>query len=355
MRFAFIWLSLAGLAIAAVPSTVNIQNFGAIPDDGQDDSAAIQAAFNSLDPVKGGTVVCPPGTYDISTPIVVTGSAVRFEGTAGPSYNEDVPYSGCTLVAHTDQMTLLQFRSTALNQHGPIIEYVNLRDATPSGHTALLLNIVNFNRWTARNVSVNYADTGLRVTGTDDASWGYISQFFCKEANTCIDQSTVEGGFIVLGGGLEPLATGIRVRGAQVRVIGVKFDCINGSTGIYTTGHGDVFSDSAFEQCGTGIAVRDDATMPWNGDQNRLIGNHFNGSAIPTSIGISLGSGATGNQLVGNTYEYPAVNVQDLGQLNLRLEQGMGVDVNLTCPTGQAVKSLTLRQGMVTGVNCGTP
>ena len=358
MRFAldiWFWFSLARLAAGGVPGTVNILDFGATPNDGKDDSATIQAAFNSIDPMQGGTVICPPGTYDISTPIVVKSNAVRFAGLSGPSYNEDIPYAGCTLVAHTDHMTLLQFRSTSLNQHGPVVEYINLRDATPSGHSATLLHIVNFNRWTARNVSVSYADTGLRVTGTDDASWGYVSQFFCKEANTCIDQATVEGGFVVLGGGFEPLATGIRVRGSQVRIVATKFDCINGSTGVYITGHGNVVTDSAFEQCGTGVAVRDDASMPWNGDQNRLIGNHFNGSAISTSRGISLGSGADGNQLIGNTYEFPAVNVEDFGQRNLRLEQGMGVDVNLSCPQGQAIRALTLRQGIVTGVNCGAP
>jgi hypothetical protein len=346
---------LAKLAAAGVSGMANIQDFGAVPDDGQDDTAAIQAAFDSLDPLRGGTVLCPPGTYDIFSPIVIKGSAVRFAGMAGPSYNEGAPYAGCTLVAHTDGMTLLEFRGTELNQNGPIIEYVNLRDATPTGHTAILLNIIDFNRWTARNVTLNYAATGLKVTGNSDASWGYVPQLFCKESNTCIDQSTVEGGFLVVGGGFEPLVTGIRVRGSQVRVMGAKFDCINGSTGVDITGHAAVVTASTFEQCGTGIAVRDDATMRWNGDQNRIVGNHFLGWAVDTSKGIALGYGADNNQLVGNTYEYPSINVEDLGKNNFRIEQGMGVDVDLTCPKGQAVRSLKIREGVVTGANCGTP
>jgi len=252
-------------------------------------------------------------------------------------------------------MTLLQFLGLGLNQHGPIIEYVNLRDATPTGHTATLLNIVDFNRWTVRNVTLNYGAAGLKVTGDSDASWGYVPQLFCKESNTCIDQSTVEGGFLVVGGGLEPLVNGIRVRGSQVRIVGVKFDCVNGSTGVYITGHAAVVTASTFEQCGIGIAVRDDATMPWNGDQNRIIGNHFIGWAQNNSKGISLGSGADNNEVVGNTYEYPTVNVEDLGSGNTRIEQGMGVSVDLTCPQGQVIKSLKIRQGIVTGANCGTP
>ena len=69
----------------AAPAVINIQSFGAVPDDGLDHSAAIQAAFDALDPDEGGTVICPPGAYEVWTPIVVRTSAVRFVGLAGPS------------------------------------------------------------------------------------------------------------------------------------------------------------------------------------------------------------------------------------------------------------------------------
>ncbi|HLJ50811.1 MAG TPA: glycosyl hydrolase family 28-related protein [Bryobacteraceae bacterium] len=341
-------------ALAAAQATyVNIQDFGAVPNDGNDDSAAIQAAFDSLDRVQGGTVLCPAGTYDVLTPIVVRGSGVRFIGNAGPSYNEDPPYVGCTLVARTNGMTLLRFGGGSLDHHGPGIEFVNFRDGTPAGPSATLLEIYNFNRWTVRNVTVNYASTGLKVTGLDDASWGYISQLFCKNSITCLDQSTTEGGFLITGGGLEPLATGVRVRGSQVRIVGVKFDCVSGSTGVEVTGHATDVTASSFEQCGIGILVRDDGTQRWNGDQNHLIGNHFNGSDVDGSRGISLGPGADGNQLIGNTYEYPDINVEDNGSNNLRIEQGVGIDKNLSCPQGQAIRALQVRQGIVTGATCG--
>jgi hypothetical protein len=349
----FLVLSRGG-ALAA-PPVVNIQYFGAVPDDGVDDSAAIQAAFDALDPAQGGTVFCPPGTYEVSTPIIVRTSAVRFAGAAGPSYNEDPPYAGCTLVARTDGMTLLQFRAGSLNHRGPLIEYVNLRDRTPSGHSATLLDIKNFNRWTVRNVTVNYANTGLKVTGDEDASWGYVSQLFCKESNTCIDQSTVEGGFLVLGGGFEPAVAGIRVRGSQVRIVGAKFDCAGGSIGVHITGHAAIVTASMFEDCGTGILVRNDGTQRWNGNQNSFIGNHFIGWKIQGSRGISLGPTCTGNHLIGNTYEYPAVAVEDLGTGTLRLEQGAAADLTLVCPKGQAVRALKIQQGIVTDATCGEP
>jgi hypothetical protein len=352
-----IWICsiVAQLTIAGVNGVVNIQDFGAVPNDGKDDSAAIQAAFAALDPNQGGTVMCPPGTYDIFEPIVVSGSAVRFAGVAGPSYNESPPYAGCMLVAHTNGMSLLQFASTSLNQRGPIVEDVNLRDSTPAGNSATLLSIVDFNRWTVRNVTLNYAATGLEVVGRDDASWGYVAQLFCKNSSTCIDQSTVEGGFLLLGGGLEPLVTGIRVRGPQVRVVGVKFDCVNGSTGINITGHADVVTASTFEECGTGITVVDDSSQPWNGQQNRFVGNHFIGTDIANSIGISIGSGASGNQLIGNTYEYTAVNVVDHGTSDVRLEQGVGLNGTVSCEPGQGSLSLKIQNGIIISSSCTGP
>src|SRR5205807_1593712 len=94
---------------AAPQAVIDIRSFGAVPNDGVDHSAAFQAAFDALDREQGGTVICPPGAYEVWTPIVVRASAVRFAGLAGPSYNEDRPYSGCMLVARSDGMTLLQF------------------------------------------------------------------------------------------------------------------------------------------------------------------------------------------------------------------------------------------------------
>ena len=158
-----------------------------------------------------------------------------------------------------------------------------------------------------------------------------------------------------MGGGLEPLVTGIRVRGSQVRVMGVKFDCVNGSTGMDITGHAASVTASVFEQCGTGILVRDDGTQPWNGDQNRFIGNHFLGWRIVGSRGIALGVGANANHLVGNTYEFPAMAVEDKGSGTVRLEQGMGPDLDVNCPKGQSVTSLRVRNGVVAGAACSQP
>jgi len=56
---------------AKLRQTVSVMDFGAVGDGTTDDTAAIQAAVNSLG-VTGGTVLFPKGIYAISSPITVT-------------------------------------------------------------------------------------------------------------------------------------------------------------------------------------------------------------------------------------------------------------------------------------------
>ena len=51
--------------------TVDVKAFGAVGDDVTDDSAAIQAAVDSLSTDFGGTIIFPPGKYRIETGIVI--------------------------------------------------------------------------------------------------------------------------------------------------------------------------------------------------------------------------------------------------------------------------------------------
>jgi Pectate lyase superfamily protein len=54
------------VALPSIPAAeVLVTAFGAIPDDGIDDTAAIQRAINAVS-VGGGTLVFPPGRYDVS-------------------------------------------------------------------------------------------------------------------------------------------------------------------------------------------------------------------------------------------------------------------------------------------------
>ncbi len=62
--------------------TVSVKDFGAVGNGVADDTAAIQAAFNSLDPVLGGNLLFPPGRYRITATInlpITTSGTGRYE------------------------------------------------------------------------------------------------------------------------------------------------------------------------------------------------------------------------------------------------------------------------------------
>src|SRR5450432_1526893 len=53
-------------------STVDVTSFGAKPNDGGDDKAAIQAAINASQP--GDTILFPAGTYNFSDQVFLKGN-----------------------------------------------------------------------------------------------------------------------------------------------------------------------------------------------------------------------------------------------------------------------------------------
>lgn len=69
-------------AQAKMRDTVSVKDFGAVGNGVADDTAAIQAAFNSLDPVLGGNLLFPPGRYRITATInlpITTSGTGRYE------------------------------------------------------------------------------------------------------------------------------------------------------------------------------------------------------------------------------------------------------------------------------------
>ena len=81
-------VALAGRAVAPVGihaiamrncGDICVTHFGAIPDDGQDDTEAIQAAVDATIDLGGGTVRFPAGIYDVSSIDVAPG--LTLEGT----------------------------------------------------------------------------------------------------------------------------------------------------------------------------------------------------------------------------------------------------------------------------------
>ena len=124
---------------------------------------------------------------------------------------------------------------------------------------------------------------------------------------------------------------------------------------MYTTGDSDVVMGSLFEQCGMGVKIQDDGHYPVSGKFNHVIGNHFRGWDGGPNKGVEVCATCDNTQLMGNTYEAVTLHVDDRSQTTYRYEQDMGVSAALNCPAGQAIRSITVKQGIVTAVNCGAP
>ncbi|MBS0662995.1 MAG: endopolygalacturonase [Verrucomicrobia bacterium] len=66
------------------PATLTAADYGAVPDDGRDDSAALQSAIAALERRPGGGVLfLPPGRYDVDRPVFIHGDHIVIRG-AGP-------------------------------------------------------------------------------------------------------------------------------------------------------------------------------------------------------------------------------------------------------------------------------
>jgi hypothetical protein len=73
---------------AKLRESVSVKDFGAKGDGATDDTTSIQNAINSVQAAKGGTLYFPPGTYNISAPLTVTGSNVMLMGAGGDSFHD---------------------------------------------------------------------------------------------------------------------------------------------------------------------------------------------------------------------------------------------------------------------------
>ncbi len=324
---------------------VNVQAFGAVPNDGSDDSAAFQSAVNYLqtNPTshKGGTVYVPVGEYDFTTGITVNDAGIRFVCDGGLSYNEggEGYYTGSMFIAKTNSMILLDFNGDPSNngnlvQQGPEVEGCNFVDQTSIGHTATLIRVRSMNHYVVRNVTVRNAATGIAVDAeSTDASWGRLDQIVCADTTTCVDQVVQEGGFVMTGGDITPRGggVGVRIRGAQVRLMGVKFDLPTSSPyaiGVYHSGNSPKIIGNLFENCGPSptpcIQIDDTGSNTWNGARGSIVGNGFrgiNGSSGEIAINLASSSKVTDNQIIGNTYEVVQNPIVDAGVNTVRFDQ----------------------------------
>jgi hypothetical protein len=109
-------------------AVVNVLDFGAVGNGTTDDTAAIQAAINSINVTNGGgTVFFPNGVYKTTSMLTIpwTGSAITLQGTGG---GDQTPDGGATVIlgAHG--------QDAILNLQGSVSVVVN--DMTFKGQVA---------------------------------------------------------------------------------------------------------------------------------------------------------------------------------------------------------------------------
>jgi parallel beta-helix repeat protein len=123
-----------------IESWFNVVSFGAIPDDGLDDTAAIQAALDAADALPGvDTVYLPAGDYLVGKMLNIGGDIVlRGDGSHGSAISQmlmgDNFTAGTDLLRNKDTiagdhnvtLTKLRFDGRSANQTGTFIHLVDM-------------------------------------------------------------------------------------------------------------------------------------------------------------------------------------------------------------------------------------
>lgn len=147
-------------------TTVSVRSFGAIPDDGLDDTDAIQAAINSLTP--GQWLVFPAGTYlqghglEVNNPNVVLWSE-------GATLHATAP-DDTALVVQADGVGIYNFRFTAETGgrlFAPWHARIAIYDLSGAGRVIANTTIQN-------NRIVNAGDPGTATANSSSAAGIYV-------------------------------------------------------------------------------------------------------------------------------------------------------------------------------------
>ena len=313
----------------------NVKAYGAVGDGSVDDTAAIQAAINAIPnagTVRGGTLFFPPGKYKIATNSLDFGTKRNIHilgSTNGASFNDAAGFeSGVHLIASTDNLVLMHFDGggTINNGDGPLIENLNFTDSTPTGHTAILLQIVNTDRWAIRNCAFRLALTGIDVETGHDPPWSYTSydngfgmieqSSFYRNTTSVSAPSTF--GFMWIGGIVNQLSTqtalagGTGVDSAQaIRMFGVA--TFGGKAIDITCGYCS-FIGNYFEQSSSIISGGAGFSI---GRNNQFIANETSGGANAASVtALALGANVKYNSVRDNAFLGWTNTVTDAGTGN---------------------------------------
>jgi hypothetical protein len=202
------------------PSTTpwaNVVSYGAVPNDGRDDTAAIQAAIDS----GSTTVYLPVGNYDLQDTVLIRNNARRIIGTEAFVEVPDSVNPGFKVVEGNNPIVVFERISSGFNPT-PTIENASVRtlvirdginvSGTMTGSGDVFIeNVVSspFSNWTFNGQNVwarqlNVENEGTHITNNGGNLW--ILGLKTERGGTIID--TRGGGKTELLGGLIYTTTG---------------------------------------------------------------------------------------------------------------------------------------------------
>lgn len=325
---------------------VKSSEFGAVGDGGTDDTAAIQAAIDSLPAgsVRGGTVLLPVGHYKITSPLRLHGRSIRLVGQGGTSAVEADPGYGSVLLAATSGMTLVEIGDGRdINQFGPVLENLSFVADRGADGVTLVANRSTIQS-TFKNCYFRRAKSGVHFTSTlrdgglGDSGWAYFEQCFFYGLDNGIlgenddPQQKLSNQFVLLGGGFTNCAYPIRIAGGSggARIFGPKIN--NCDVGIYVGGSACQIFAVHIENCGVGVRIESDGVSPNSGEANFVCGGVIVGYDSPSGKGTGVRVGPTArNTTVMNTrYVNLSTNFEDEGTNTLHVPVGGPIELGGT-------------------------
>jgi hypothetical protein len=323
-------------------STVSVLQYGALPNDGIDDRAAIQAAINASAP--GDTIAFPTGTFNLSNTLTLLGNR-NYVGDSGSILKMNSGLTGSPPVARLNQgqdvNVLIQRLTFDANFVGAGLQIsVNGGGSAPASHISVQNNTFENTKWTS------------------DPGGGVWQTAGIYQPNGITD-SVIQGNhFINDGWGIESYTPN------NLTVSGNDFTTINGNAmqfevfkASFLNGNNIVVSGNTGQNLGRMAIEFQGNSGSQNPIQPQFSDNVFRNwaaSASPSAFGMSIvtGSGATvrGNILTGGVHGYG----MEVGGLNAvvtgNVVQGFGESVAIGSAPGLTLSGNMLEGASDTGI-----
>jgi hypothetical protein len=300
---------------------VSVKDFGATGDSVTDDSAAIQAAINSLDSNRGGTVFFPQGRYRIATGLTVTvqGTELVGEGQPGVSRSQG---SGSSRIISDDGITAITAYTGGHGTVGFVFRQLHIVAASGST-TGSGIVIKNAENCVIQDVTCSdyIGGTGLLIDGlSGNAQYATLVNFSAGDCLTGLKtQGTGPNGLRMFGGyfagaGTTPRASSIAISlttGDTSRLFGVVVQGYETGVYISSTAKGHELHGPRFEYCNICLRIGGSASY------FTLFGGSFTNSLLNNTgagnIGIQVNSGATNVVLEPTVITGTSTTIDDSG------------------------------------------